>query len=186
MSAKEVSTLPDSLLARLSQWRETYPDRPAWSFVDDRGNLSVSYTYKQLDEASTTLANELMNKHKLTTSDSHRVLLVFFPGLHFTISLLACFKAGITAIPVFPPDPRKLKKDLHHFVSIQSSSGALTALTHKDYNFAKNMAGAKNLFSFSGGEKWPELNWITVDNTLETGKKSNNKVNSFPFMFSLS
>ena len=86
-----------------------------------------------------------------------RAMLVFFPGLHFMISLVACFKAGVIAVPVFPPDPRKQKKDLHHFISIQSNSGANIALTHTMYNFAKRVADIKNIFSSKGEYTWPDL-----------------------------
>lgn len=37
------------------------------------------------------------------------------------------------------PDPRRLKKDLYMFASIQSSSGATVALTHSAYNHLKKV-----------------------------------------------
>jgi acyl-CoA synthetase (AMP-forming)/AMP-acid ligase II len=98
-----------------------------------------------------------------------RVLLVFFPGLHFTASLIACFKSGIIAVPVFPPDPTRLKKDLHHFVSIQSSSGANVVLTHSAYGYAKKVAGVTSIFS-SKGERWPDMRWLLVDDVLGKAK----------------
>ena len=85
-------------------------------------------------------------------------------------SLIACFKAGIIAIPVFPPDPRRLQKDLHHFISIQDSSGAVVALTHNLYNFAKKVADIQGIFK-SKSLKWPELRWISVDDVLARGKE---------------
>ena len=85
-------------------------------------------------------------------------MLVFFPGLHFTISILACFKCGIIAVPVFPPDPRRLQKDLHHFVSIQSDSGATVALTHTPYNFAKKISDIKQVFALTS-QNWPDLRY---------------------------
>jgi acyl-CoA synthetase (AMP-forming)/AMP-acid ligase II len=84
-------------------------------------------------------------------------------------SLIGCFKAGIIAIPVFPPDPRRLQKDLHHFVSIQKSSGATIALTHNSYNYAKKISDIKGIFS-SNGVSWPSLTWIVVDDVLSRGK----------------
>ena len=72
-------------------------------------------------------------------------------------------------MPVFPPDPRRLKKDLVHFASIQKSSGATVALTHKSYSWAKNMAGAASIFT-SSGESWPELTWVPIDPTLSDFK----------------
>lgn len=97
------------------------------------------------------------------------MLLVFFPGLDFTVSLLACFKAGLIAVPVFPPDPRKMKKDLHHFVNIQLSCGASTVLTNSLYNFTKKIEGLKNMFS-TESVRWPDLKWIVVDDVLKRGR----------------
>jgi acyl-CoA synthetase (AMP-forming)/AMP-acid ligase II len=109
---------------------------------------------QQLDNLTSALASHLLQNEGLAKGD--RVLLVFFPGLDFSVSVLACFKAGIIAVPVFPPDPRKLQKDLHHFVSIQTSCGAKVALSNKAYNYGKKMADIKNIFS-SKGHKWPDL-----------------------------
>ena len=157
----------ESVLEKLSAWAQSQPDKRAWSFCDDLGNVSDVLTYAELERATTVLAHHLLGKCGLRAGE--RVLLVFFPGLHFTASLLACFKAGIIAVPVFPPDPQRLKKDLNHFVSIQSSSGASVVLTHTAYNHAKKLAGVLNVFS-SSGEKWPDLKWIPVDDILSKGK----------------
>jgi acyl-CoA synthetase (AMP-forming)/AMP-acid ligase II len=98
------------------------------------------------------------------------VLLVFFPGLDFSATLLACFKAELVAVPVFPPDPRRLKKDLHHFVSIQKNSEGLIALTNSQYNWVKKFEDIKNIFT---AEKWPnEIKWLTIDDILKKGKIS--------------
>lgn len=163
------------VLDALSQWAQEQPNQKVWTFLDDKGEISDSFTYKELDKASTSLANYLVQSCKLRSGD--RALLVFFPGLHFTASLLACFKAGIIAIPVFPPDPRRLQKDLTHFISIQSSSGATVALTHNMYNFAKKVSDIQGLFS-SKGKTWPELKWIVVDDVLARGKAKANDPSS--------
>jgi acyl-CoA synthetase (AMP-forming)/AMP-acid ligase II len=122
--------------------------------------------WQELEAATDHLGNFLTSPGSgLQKGD--RVLLVFFPGLDFSAALLACFKAEIIAVPVFPPDPRKLKKDLHHFVSIQSSSGAKIALTNSQFNFVKKVADIKNTFT---SVKWPELKWIQIDDHLKKGR----------------
>ena len=85
------------------------------------------------------------------------------------ISLIACFKAGVIAVPVFPPDPRKQKKDLHHFISIQSSSGAEVVLSHSLYNVAKKVVAIKNIFTGTSSS-WPDLRWISVDGVISKAK----------------
>jgi acyl-CoA synthetase (AMP-forming)/AMP-acid ligase II len=171
----------DLVLDILSKWVESQPmDKKAWSFLDDKGEVSDSYTYKELDRATTSLAAYLLNVIKIKKGD--RVLLVFFPGLAFTASLIACFKAGIIGVPVFPPDPLKLQKDLHHFVSIQQNSGAAIALSHNLYNFAKKIAGIKNVFSANKIGSWPDLQWVSVDDILASGKNKVNKNGAIPML----
>jgi acyl-CoA synthetase (AMP-forming)/AMP-acid ligase II len=118
-----------------------------------------------LEVATDFLCDYLLNQCKLKKGD--RVLLVFFPGLDFSAAIMACFKAELIAVPVFPPDPRRLKKDLHHFVSIQKSAEAAVALTNSQYNFVKKIEDIKNIFS---GDRWPDLRWILIDDQLKKGK----------------
>ena len=153
-----------TVLERLSEHAASQPpDKKVWSFLSDRLEIADSYTYAELDSATAHLAAYLLKDCKIAPGE--RVLLVFFPGLAFTASLLACFKAGIVGVPVFPPDPRKLQKDLHHFVSIQKSSGAAVVLTHTLYDYAKKVSGIKSIFSGIRGT-WPDLRWVSVDDIL--------------------
>jgi len=98
-------------------------------------------------------------------------MLVFVPGLAFTASLIACFKAGLVGVPVYPPDPTRLGKELHHFTTIQQDCGAKVVLTHGTYSFAKTIGDMKGFFSFGKKEvSWPDLKWIQVDSVLNAGK----------------
>ena len=87
------------------------------------------------------------------------------PSLHFMVAFLACLKAGIIAVPVFPPNPAR-RDTLHMFSKITENSGSLFALTNKEYNYVKKLAGVRDALSRfkrpSGG--WPDhLTWITTD-----------------------
>ncbi|CAK9251168.1 unnamed protein product, partial [Sphagnum jensenii] len=157
-----------TVLEALTEFAHSQPDKKVWSFLNDSSEVNDSYTYKELEKATDELAFQLIHTHNIRPAD--RVLLVFFPGLAFTASLLACFKANIVAVPVFPPDPRKLQKDLDHFVSIQKSSGATYVLTHSQYNYAKKVTDITSIFS-TKNVSWPQLKWIVVDDMLAKGKK---------------
>eukprot|EP01038_Epipyxis_sp_PR26KG_P004483 gene4483-6337_t len=157
------------VLEALNEWVKAQPNKKVWSFLSDSGDIVDEYSYQELENSTACLAQSLQKNHKLNKGD--RILLVFFPGLDFMISLLACFKVGLIAVPVFPPDPRRLKKDLHHFISIQSSSGAKVVLSNSQYNFVKKIESLKGIFS-SDTVKWPELNWIQVDEMIKKGKVS--------------
>ncbi len=104
-------------------------------------------------------------------------LLVYPPSIDFTIAFLACLKAGLVAVPVFPPNPAR-RDTLHMFAKITESSGATHALTNLEYNHLKKLAGAKDALTnrFQKrplGGTWPEtLEWITTDNKTGSSKKS--------------
>lgn len=189
-----------TVLEALASWSSVQPDKPCWTFLSDKAEPMDSFTYmvntlsvalrlnfkvtlslhtpfQELDRTTSLAARHLLEKHNLRKGD--RVLLVFFPGLHFTVSLLACFKAGLIAVPVFPPDPRKMKKDLDHFINIQMSSGAKTALTNAEFNFAKKVENLKCMFS-RDAKAWPELTWIQMDEVMQKGKSSTAATGDLP------
>ncbi|CAM9926370.1 unnamed protein product, partial [Heterosigma akashiwo] len=96
-----------------------------FTFLDDTGSEVANLTYKDLTAQTYSLAGKLTTEHGLRRGD--RVLLVYPPSLDFIVAFLACVRAGLIAVPVFPPDPRKLKKDLYMFCAIQGSCGARAA-----------------------------------------------------------
>lgn len=100
-----------------------------------------------------------------------RVLLVYPPSLDFIVAFLGCLKAGLIAVPTFPPDPRRLNKDLKMFANIADSCKATAALTSAAYNYATKLGSLQNAFSITvkGDQcKWPELQWIVTDNLFAT------------------
>ena len=101
-----------------------------------------------------------------------RAVLVYPPSLDFMIAFLGCIKAGIVAVPVFPPNPAR-RDTLQMFSRIVESCGARHALTNTEYNYLKKMAGIKDAvtkFQRPIGA-WPEqLEWIVTD---DKNKKSN-------------
>ena len=131
--------------------------------------MEASYTYSQLSTKTLQLARCILATKAQggwAIPPNSRVLLVYTPSLDFIVAYLACLRAGVVAVPVFPPIPGQLKKDLHHFASIHESSGATVALTNTAYNFAKRMDGIKKIFS-TGKSKWPEnIRWIITDKKL--------------------
>jgi acyl-CoA synthetase (AMP-forming)/AMP-acid ligase II len=50
-------------------------------------------------------------------------MLVYPPALDFIIAFVGCLKAGIIAVPAYPPDPSKLNKEVKMFSQIAKSSG---------------------------------------------------------------
>lgn len=76
------------------------------------------------------------------------------------------------AVPTYPPDPKRLNKDLKMFASIAHSCSASAALTSSQYDYAAKLGSLKSVFcniSSSDGSgdnscSWPQnLNWIVTD-----------------------
>ena len=75
-----------------------------------------------------------------------RVLLVYPPSLDFIIAFLGCLKAGLIAVPTFPPDPRQLNKDLKMFACVADSCAATAALTSAQYDYAAKLGTLQQVF----------------------------------------
>ncbi|KAL7545201.1 hypothetical protein ACHAWF_008552 [Thalassiosira exigua] len=104
-----------------------------------------------------------------------RVLLVYPPcAPHFIVGFLACLRAGLVAVPVYPPHPDR-KDSVGAFVGIARGCGAKVALTNGEYAQAKRLGKLKGAFGAkaklrgnAGGEAppptWPEeLVWVVTD-----------------------
>lgn len=61
------------------------------------------------------------------------------PSLDFMIAFIACLRAGIVAVPVFPPQPSR-KDTLIMFSTIIESCGAKYALTNTSYSYMKKLS----------------------------------------------
>jgi len=121
----------------------------------------MSFTYKEWSDTIDRMAGKLLKDLK----KGDRALLVYPPSIDFMLAFFACLRAGIIAVPVYPPNPTKLGKDIAQFVSIQGTSGAQVALTSTSYNWAKKAGGLRNMFSKSKTMRWPELKWIVTNKT---------------------
>jgi acyl-CoA synthetase (AMP-forming)/AMP-acid ligase II len=109
------------------------------------------------------------------------VVLVYPPSLHFTIAFLACLKAGIIAVPVFPPNPVR-RDSIQMFSVIVQSCGAMVALTDSTYQYQKKVVGIRDALQKwattqrstnpKASPQWPEsLTWIVTDANLSKNAK---------------
>ena len=153
----------ESVVHALLRQTEANPSKSLWTYVNGKGSPSASYTYAEAEEATRGLAHALLapcTAGGAGLSRGDRALLVYPPGLDFVIAFFACLRAGVIAVPVYPPHPGRLKRDLSMFCSVQESCGATVALTNTKYDYAKRMAGIKSVFT---GAKWPSLSWTVTD-----------------------
>lgn len=145
--------------ARLAKWRH----KIVYTFLDDRGRETVNYTLEEVDAAARRVAGALQRDAGVKKGD--RVMLCFPPGLDFALAFWGCLYAGAVAIPVYPPYPGTLAKDLPKFNRMVADSGARVVLTNKTYHLASKMATVKGYFSTGAKDvAWPEnVQWITTD-----------------------
>ena len=129
---------PRLFLDALAHWVWNTPDKTCSTFLSDSGSPVASLTFKQLDLRTAQIAQHLAG---LGLAKGDRCLLVFEPSLGFIVSFIACLKAQIIAVPVFPPDPLKKAVDLTMFATIAGDCGALTALTSSVLLLAASSAG---------------------------------------------
>ena len=115
----------------------------------------------------------------------HRALLVYPPSLDFMLAFLGCLKAGVVAVPCFPPNPAR-KDTLLMFSRIAESSGAKFVLTSSEYNHLKKLAGVKDVFTkFTTARHtaaaWPEqLEWVVTDTATASGKNKSKNNKTLP------
>ncbi|GBG28814.1 Polyketide synthase, partial [Hondaea fermentalgiana] len=149
-----------TLLEALEANTEKAADKSLFTYVGDKGEVVKSFTYEQFDAATSRLASAMVCEGGWGLEAGDNLLLVYPPGLDFIVAFVACLKAGVVAVPVYPPRPG-MSKDLKMFVAVQSSCKATVALTSSAYDFAKRVTGFKQLFT--GGAKWPSLRWLVSD-----------------------
>ncbi|OQR85331.1 fatty-acid-CoA ligase, partial [Achlya hypogyna] len=136
------------------------PDKVVYTFLDDAGKESVNLTFADVDQAARKVAATL--QHDAGVKKGDRVMLAYPPGLDFAVGFWGCLYAGAIGIPVYPPYPGTLAKDLPKFNRMVEDSGAKVILTNRTYYMATQLATAKSYFS--GAATWPKgIQWFSTD-----------------------
>lgn len=143
--------------AASTKWRH----KLVYTFLDDLGRETVNLSFEDVDRAARKVAAALQRDAHVVKGD--RVVLCFPPGLDFALAFWGCLYAGVVGIPVYPPYPGTLAKDLPKFNRLVEDSGAAVVLTNTTYHLASKMATVKGYFSTSR-TSWPaNLQWITTN-----------------------
>ncbi|EQC27252.1 hypothetical protein SDRG_14967 [Saprolegnia diclina VS20] len=153
-----------TIVELLKQRARSTPNKVVYTFLDDYGRESVNLTFGDLDRAARRVAATLQQDANLKKGD--RVMLAYPPGLDFAMGFWGCLYAGATAVPVYPPYPGTLTKDLPKFNRMVVDSGAKVILTNRTYYMATQLATAKSFFS--GSVTWPkDIQWFSTDAIAE-------------------
>uniref|UniRef100_A0AAV1UEW7 Polyketide synthase n=1 Tax=Peronospora matthiolae TaxID=2874970 RepID=A0AAV1UEW7_9STRA len=139
------------------KWRH----KIVYTFLDDLGRETVNLSFDDVDKAARKVAAALQRTAQAVKGD--RVMLCYPPGLDFALAFWGCLYAGVVGIPVYPPYPGTLAKDLPKFNRLVEDSGAAIVLTNTTYHLASKMATVKGYFS-AAKTSWPaHLQWLTTD-----------------------
>eukprot|EP00897_Mesotaenium_endlicherianum_P004155 jgi/Mesen1/3768/ME000205S03029 len=103
------------------------PTKTALSWLDDNAKQTQSFTYQELNVKSRAIASSLLTTWKVSNGDP--VVLVYPPGLEFLVTFIACLRAGVLAVPVYPPNPNDLGKEIPKMQKIVDDSEARVVLT---------------------------------------------------------
>ncbi|WP_369034977.1 fatty acyl-AMP ligase [Streptomyces adonidis] len=149
----------NSLLATLRHLYETQPEKLLFTFVDDLGEDKETLRAGELAEAVDDIATSL-RLSGLTPGD--RAVLVYPPSLDFVKAFMGCLAAGVLPVPVYPPNPFRLKRDLAGFNAIVESSGARAALTNGLFDRSRRAGSVAGLLGRSE-HNWPRIPWYRTD-----------------------
>lgn len=113
-------------LVQLLRWRaEHQAEQAGYTFLADGEGQLKEHTWAQLDRRARAVGAWL----QAHAEPGARVLLMFEEGLEYLDALFGCMYAGSLAVPVHPPDPRRLHRTLPRLLSICGDAGVTVVLT---------------------------------------------------------
>ena len=92
----------NSIVGYLEHWATVQPHQPYSIFLNVHGNVTESYTYRELDRRTRCVAEYLSRDIGLKRGE--RALLVYPPGLEIIVAFFACARIGAIPVPVYPPN----------------------------------------------------------------------------------
>lgn len=116
-----INTLVDMLRTRA----ETHGTRLAFTYLKDGEEAEDAWTYRELDRRARQIAAALQD----IGADDDRAILVYPPGLPFVAAFFGCLYAKRIAVPMSPPNPSRLSRELPRFRAILESAKPRTLLT---------------------------------------------------------
>lgn len=142
-------------------------DDNIFTWLNDKGKEETTMSARELWERSGFVADKILKNKNVRPGD--RVMLVYPFGLEFLVGLIACMRAGVIAVSVYPPNPTNLSGEIPKFTKFYEDCGATVALTTTNYRFASKMYSLSTVV-FLGSVTWPQgLEWITTNDRIKSG-----------------
>jgi thioester reductase-like protein len=157
----------DTLVDFLEHWAEVQPDRCLYSFLEVDGSERDAYTYQAFHERTRNLADFMTRIPGLERGD--RALLVYPPGLEVIVAFVACARAGIIPVPVYPPTPMNFESGLAKIAFVANDCGAKAAFTTRGFLKSYQLLMAKRRIEslWRSGPALPDLDWVTTDDVRD-------------------
>ena len=112
----------NSLISILRNLAQNRPHELAYIFLADGENDERRITYAELDQQARIIGTHLQGRY----SPGSRALLLYPPGLDYVAAFFGCLYAGITAVPAYPPRPRRPMPRIQAIVADSQPAAALT------------------------------------------------------------
>ncbi|KAJ8612377.1 hypothetical protein CTAYLR_007944 [Chrysophaeum taylorii] len=123
------------------------------TWLDGDGAESAKLSFKMVWSRSAFVANWLLGDVGLAPGD--RAMLVYAPGPEFFVAFVACLRAGVLAVPNYPPDPSSLGRGLRKLDLVRTTCGAEVGLTD---SIVRKLRAATSIW-----HAWPAIRWYNTD-----------------------
>lgn len=116
---------PASLIHALEGLSRTIPTDVAYTFLPEGEDEEINITFRELEMRAKAVAARLQR----LAHQGDRAALVYESSLEYIVALVGCFYAGIVAVPVYPPDPMRIRRTGARLRAILQDSQADIVLT---------------------------------------------------------
>jgi acyl-CoA synthetase (AMP-forming)/AMP-acid ligase II len=114
-----------SLVHALESLSSSIPTDIAYTFLPEGEDEELNITFRELEMRAKAVAARLQQlAHK-----GDRAALVYESSLEYIVALVGCFYAGIVAVPVYPPDPMRIRRTGARLRAILQDSQSNIVLT---------------------------------------------------------
>jgi acyl-CoA synthetase (AMP-forming)/AMP-acid ligase II len=121
MLTTSITTLVELLRTRA----ETHGTHLAFTYLKDGEEAEDAWTYRDLDRRAQQIAAVLQQ----TGAEGDRAILLYPPGLSFVAAFFGCLYARRIAVPISPPNPTRLARELPRVRAILQSAEPTALLT---------------------------------------------------------
>lgn len=115
MKLERVARPGHTTLVDVARWRrERWPEERTYSFAEKGVAGHASLTHAEFDARVRAIAAALQERAK----PGDRVVLLVPPGIDFVCSFYGCLYAGVTAVPLHPPQFSKIERSLERITRV--------------------------------------------------------------------